>query len=499
MKKPLVQTFQKYPFECVQVDDTCHIVGYLGRDHVIDIPSDLNGYKVTEVFLDTFYPNTARVIILHDNETTLHAYSKDVKDETVIYVYGAFKQKHLKHTIVREHLQKTFFNEDFMYAVFDNDDVYVVDWRPQSEPLDDINLRSIFINPNTLGEAWKDITHIEYYTFMYRTEVKHLTIMNNVKVIHKKAFYGLKRLESVQLPESVVEIGDEAFSEMQALIRFTSEADSLSLGKDVFKGNKRTTMYFKDTSIKKRYDFDQLEVYVGFEKAVHHGPVKYALLASKEAVVMDASVRVFKDIVIPEIIESDYQVTAIGTFAFAHKKNIRSIHLPNTITRIGYSTFLESDVENIHLPETITEIPKGMFMGCYRLQSIELPASIQTIQNDVFYQCVNLKDVHINEGLETIGDNAFNNATSLTHIDLPNSLKVIKEMAFSGTSLTSITLPVNVERIDEYAFGFIKTLKSYEGLPDHLEANVCDIFYKTVIEKKLCRGSKRKEENDASY
>lgn len=70
-------------------------------------------------------------------------------------------------------------------------------------------------------------------------------------------------------------------------------------------------------------------------------------------------------------------------------------------------------------------------------------------------------------------------------------------MAFSGSSLISINLPKRIDRSDDYAFGYIKTLERYEELPDHLEAHVCDIFYKTTIAKKLFRGSKRKEENNA--
>ncbi|WP_153056025.1 leucine-rich repeat domain-containing protein, partial [Streptococcus suis] len=61
--------------------------------------------------------------------------------------------------------------------------------------------------------------------------------------------------------------------------------------------------------------------------------------------------------------------------------------------------------------------------------------------------------------LTKIGSSAFS-GTSLTTISLPSSVTTIESSAFSGTQLTTVTLPAGLTHLGDYAFGNISSLTS---------------------------------------
>ena len=98
------------------------------------------------------------------------------------------------------------------------------------------------------------------------------------------------------------------------------------------------------------------------------------------------------------------------------------------------SNVYENGVGKIVLRGKRGYLPSYIFAYNYNLKSIVIPEGIKNIDNDVFYACENLVDV-----------------------ELPNSLEQISSEAFSGTSIKSLTLPENVQWMNNKAIN-ISTL-----------------------------------------
>ena len=165
-----------------------------------------------------------------------------------------------------------------------------------------------------------------------------------------------------------------------------------------------------------------------------------------------------EELVIPSEIEGK-PVTVISNLSYYP---MRSITLPDTITRIGSSAFSNCDqLEEITIPSGVTEIPYSAFGRCETLTKIVLPDSITKIENNAFHDCPSLVSIELPEHLELIGQDAFNNCTSLKEIHIPDGVKEINNSTFYDcTSLEKVTLPENLEIIKSWAFHNCTALQS---------------------------------------
>ena len=186
----------------------------------------------------------------------------------------------------------------------------------------------------------------------------------------------------------------------------------------------------------------------------------------------------------------------IGEFAFSGCYNLSSINIPDSITTIHKSTFLDSDnlleircsdhsafcFENgilydnpttqilwvcrnisghITIRDGVTTIDDGAFSNLQKLASITLPDSVTSIGANAFMSCTKLENVTFSANLLRIGDSAFASCSRLTQLQLPEGLTAIDEGAFYGCSgLESASLPNSVTSIGAYAFAHCYHLKS---------------------------------------
>ena len=228
----------------------------------------------------------------------------------------------------------------------------------------------------------------------------------------------------------------------------------------------------------------------------------------------------------------DYQVEAIGDYAFFYCSSLTSITIPEGVTSIGEGAFNGcSSLTSITIPEGVREIGRQAFYYCDRLTSITLPSSLEVfgsatsddfpknLQNQNFYtepttgdiyfgnstnnylilievadktitdfdfpegckivleraflECTELTSIEIPEGITQIS--GFTNCSNLASVSLPSTLISIGEAAFSGcSSLTSITINGNISSLGSYAFESCDKLTSLtlgaevESLPDSL-------------------------------
>ena len=178
-------------------------------------------------------------------------------------------------------------------------------------------------------------------------------------------------------------------------------------------------------------------------------------------------------VVVPSEVNG-YKVVALGWQAF-EACGMKSVSLPSTITKIGYSAFNGCEsMESVNLPEGITDLPQSVFRSCTSLKSLSLPSGLKTIGSEAFtfsgletiilpscvteipYQCFRgsaLRHIVIPETIDVIGEAAFNICSNLESIDIRASITEIPDaMCLGCTVLNNVTIPEGVESIGTSAF-----------------------------------------------
>ena len=172
-------------------------------------------------------------------------------------------------------------------------------------------------------------------------------------------------------------------------------------------------------------------------------------------------------------------VTEIGELAFGDCSSLTSIHIPDSVTEIGNSAFSGcKSLTNIHIPDSVTEIGDSAFWGCKNLTSIRIPDSVTKIgyfafqgtpwlENQLMQNALLIinhilveanpetckGELSIPDGVTEIGDFSFEECESLTSIRIPDSVTRIGVYAFSDCwNLINIHIPDSVTEIGSYAF-----------------------------------------------
>lgn len=191
---------------------------------------------------------------------------------------------------------------------------------------------------------------------------------------------------------------------------------------------------------------------------------------------------------------------------------LTKVHFPSTLTTIGDSAFEKwTNLEEFNLPAS-TDISPGAFTGCSNITNIDTSESnkykfengcltindntlvlatksyesipdgvtilannsfdahsltsidlngITSVGQEAFRECPNLTSVLMtNNTVQSIGSQAFYNCINLAHVSLSTNISEIPTNAFTGTKLSTVTIPYSVTKIREAAFRSNRSLQT---------------------------------------
>ena len=176
-------------------------------------------------------------------------------------------------------------------------------------------------------------------------------------------------------------------------------------------------------------------------------------------------------VTIPETVtyrNDEYQVTAIGNYAFANSTKLTKVNFAgNSVVTIGGSAFRNCPaLTEVNIPLSVTKIGSYAFYACKSLTSIVIPESVETVDQGLFEYCTNLWSVDLSDKVEYLGDYTFQFCENLHDVKLPANLKAINNSLFSNCkNLAAISIPSKVLKIGEYAFRDCESLSkiTFEG------------------------------------
>ena len=141
---------------------------------------------------------------------------------------------------------------------------------------------------------------------------------------------------------------------------------------------------------------------------VYEEPMGYMYRVTKDNTVTIEQYDGFdENVIVPSKIDG-HTVTCIGKKAF--NSNVKSVVLPNTITKLEDNAFYFCiGLEKVTLPNSLVEIGTDVFYYCNKLQSIKIPDSVKIIKGANFKYCTSLKSISVGKNF-IIEDNIIYSA-----------------------------------------------------------------------------------------
>ena len=260
------------------------------------------------------------------------------------------------------------------------------------------------------------------------TSAIDIEIPNSVINIGNSAFSGCSRLTSIAIPNTVTSIGNNAFNGCSSMNSLTIGSSVSSIGINAF------------------YNCGDLEsIIVDSENQTYDSRDNCnALIKTNDNHLILGS----GSSTIPA------NVIYIEDNAFYNCHGLSHITFPTSLTSIGGNAFSGcTGLTEITIPHSVTSIGSGAFSDCNNLVLVNYNAINCTVDGGLFYGCISLSNINIGNNVTYIPDNAFSGCEGLLDITFPNSLIGIGNYAFSGCSnIETINIPNNVITIGDYAF-----------------------------------------------
>jgi hypothetical protein len=296
-----------------------------------------------------------------------------------------------------------------------------------------------------------------------------VVIEDGITSIGNYAFRECSNLSTINIPTSVTRIGEAAFSGCSSLGNITIPKNVSFIGREAFEGcSQLAIVNFNAENCTTPYDDDSYYSTV-FPSSPYITVVNIGNEVKTIPFGIFARLERLKSIVIPN------SVTRIEDSAFNGCQQLASLSLGNSVASIGSGAFAMCAIHSVIIPASVVSIGSVAFATPYlRDISVEsgneyycsdggvlfnknkttlvcypgrkqgyyytIPNTVTRIEDGAFTFCYNLESIKIENNITSIGTAAFGMCSGLISITIGNKVTAIGEQAFSYCyGLTSVT------------------------------------------------------------
>ena len=351
--------------------------------------------------------------------------------------------------------------------------------------------------------------------------------------------FCFQRITSVIIPDSMLFVGDYAFSNCYCLTSVTIPSSVIYIGEHAFNSCiklksvniSKSVRYIAGTAFSCNRELEEI--------TIDPANKKYDSRDGCNAIIKTASNKLItgcKTTIIPD------NIVHIGPYAFNECPGLTSVFIPRSVTTIGAGAFndcsglikitvdphnktydsrencnaiirtatnkLTAGCKSTVIPNSVTSIGDYAFMWCSELTSVDI-SYVTSIGDYAFSDCTGLASIKIPNSVTHIGLGAFTNCDRLSSVNIPDSVTHIRFSTFRSCSrlasvtigcsvvyigdeafmycsnLTSITIPSSVKSIGEFAFGECQKLIQIKCLGVKPPKCNLDAFFK--VDKSKCK------------
>ena len=290
---------------------------------------------------------------------------------------------------------------------------------------------------------------------------------DKVEVIPDNLFYGMEITGTLNIPDNVKTIGNNAFKN-SGVFNLTIGDGVTSIGKGAFSNCSNLNSVSIGAGVTYIGDgaFDGCTKIQGIGWHAKNCPVApFTDAVFVENINIYSTVEVIPanlcagkskltQIVIPN------SVKTIGSNAFKDCIRVSTLQIGTGVTSIGAHAFENCPITYLHLPNGLQTIGSYAFAGCRSVAgSMSIPSSVTSVGEGAFYQCSGLNSVSIGSGVTSIAAKTFQGCSSFASVTIPSKVTSIGASAFQAcTSLANAYLPANLTSIGDSAFNQCSSL-----------------------------------------
>lgn len=196
------------------------------------------------------------------------------------------------------------------------------------------------------------VTTISTQAFGYCSSLTNVTIPNNVKSIGNGAFYGCSGVAAITLGNSVIRIGDSVFHSCTNLSSVTIPNSVRSVGNDAFYGCSGLTTVTLGCGV------------------TNVGIRAFSNCTQMELFAVDVDNSAYKA-------NAGMLFTRNGDMLVSVPGGMTHVTLPDDMTSIAAYAFCGcGGIDRLTIPNSVTNLGTGVFMGCDSILDISMPARL---------------------------------------------------------------------------------------------------------------------------
>ncbi|MGN0483862.1 MAG: leucine-rich repeat protein [Lachnospiraceae bacterium] len=293
----------------------------------------------------------------------------------------------------------------------------------------------------------------------------HTILLSNAQVIGVSAFENCETLEEVVLPNTVTKIQTRAFADCSSLKNITFQGEAPVMESDVFTNVTAEVIYppeYQTWTSEVQMDYGGKLTWLAASSGTVGDNISWELNENGRLIIAGTGeIPNDKDNILPwkklgdrvRYVMIENGITAIGNYAFMQCP-MQSIDLPDSVTTIGTQAFTECpNLDSIFVSNSVKTIKKYAFSGCSALKIVTISGE-PMIGDYAFQRCTALETVMINGTITgEVGINIFEDCTSLSNVKLSDTFTSFGiSMFYNCKSLKQIEIPMSVTEIGNKAF-----------------------------------------------